>query len=238
MNWLLDPSVSTHGPGIDRLYYIILIITGVVFLVTQALLIGFLVRYRGREGRRAAYIHGSTRAEVMWTGATFVVVVVIALMSWGVWQDIKNPVRMPADAYEIVVTARQFEWNAVYAGPDGVHGTSDDFSLLNRLHIPVDRPIKIILRSEDVIHSFWVPDFRVKQDAVPGMETPVWFSVTEPGEYAIGCAELCGLGHYRMRGTVVVHPAAEYDAWNSSQVARGGEAPDEPTQVAQEGGDA
>ncbi|MEX1256474.1 MAG: cytochrome c oxidase subunit II [Gemmatimonadota bacterium] len=219
MDWLLDPSVSTFGPDIDRIYYIILVITGAVFFGTELLLVYFLFRYRHREGQRAEYIHGSTKAEVIWTAVPFVIVVVLAFMSAPVWNRIKNPEVFPADSYEVMLTARQFEWETRYAGADGQFETADDFTLLNRMNVPVDRPILIHLASEDVIHSFFVYDFRLKQDAVPGMVIPIWFEAIQTGEYTLGCAELCGTGHSTMDGIVAVQPQAEFEAWEATQVA-------------------
>jgi cytochrome c oxidase subunit II len=219
MNWLLDPSFSTYGADIDRLYYIILVITGIVFVVTEGLLIWFLIRYRRRDGQKAEYSHGSVKAEVIWTAVPFVIVLGLALMSKGLWDQVKDSTHFPDDAYEVLVTARQFEWISTYAGADGEFGTADDFTLTNRVQVPVNRPVLIHLEAEDVIHSFFVPDFRVKQDAVPGMRMAVWFEVTEPGEYTLGCAELCGIGHYRMRGTIDVLPQAEFQAWEAEQIA-------------------
>jgi len=219
MNWLLDPGVSTYSADIDRLYYIILFITGVVFLLTEFLLVYFLFKYRRQEGRPAAYIHGSTKAEVIWTGIPFVIVVVLAVMSMGVWDRVKNPGSFPTNGYELVVTARQFEWETRYPGADGQLGTADDFTVLNQMYVPVNRPIIVHLESQDVIHSFFVPDFRLKQDAVPGMTIPIWFEATDTGEYVLGCAELCGIGHYRMDGMVFVQTETEFSSWESQQIA-------------------
>lgn len=219
MSWFLPPGVSTYAADIDRLYYIILIITGVVFIATEALLLYFLVRYRKKEGRKAAYNHGNTKAEIIWTVAPFVIVVALGLMSKAVWDEIKDPMHFPTDGYEIEVVARQFEWEVRYPGSDGRLGTDRDFTVLNRLHIPVNRPVIVHLKSEDVIHSLFIPDFRVKQDAVPGMTIPVWFEVMETGEYPIGCAELCGIGHYRMDGQVIVLSESDFQAWEAERIA-------------------
>jgi cytochrome c oxidase subunit II len=220
MNWLFSPSVTTFGASIDRLYYAILIITGIVFLITQVALVYFLIRYRRKEGRKAEYIHGSTKAEIVWTAVPFFIVLALAVTSKSVWDEIRHPASFPEDAIQIGIMAKQFEWNVTYPGADGVLGTADDFTVLNQLHIPVNRPVVIMLESEDVIHSFFVPEFRVKQDAVPGMTIPVWFEVTEAGEYVIGCAELCGTGHTRMRGFVTVHTEAEYERWTAERTAQ------------------
>jgi cytochrome c oxidase subunit 2 len=190
-----------------------------VFFLTEALLVYFLFKYRGREGGKAEYIHGSTKAEVIWTAVPFVIVVVLALMSAGVWNRIKDPSAFPTNGYEIVLTARQFEWEAAYPGADGQLGTADDFTTLNRMNVPADRPVVIHLESEDVLHSFFVYPFRIKQDAVPGMTIPIWFEVTVPGEYTLGCAELCGTGHSNMDGIVIVQSQADFQAWEAGQIA-------------------
>ena len=216
-SWMMPETVSTYGPAIDQLYYVILVITGVVFFLTEGALIAFLVMYRHKEGRKAAYIHGSTKAEVVWTVVPFLIVMAIALASKSSWDLVKNPANFPADAMRLVVTAKQYEWNVTYPGADGVLGTADDYSLLNALHAPEDRPILIYLRSEDVLHSFFLPEMRVKQDAVPGQEIRVWFEAVQPGDYTVGCAELCGMGHYTMNGTLTVYTQEGYDAWVLSQ---------------------
>ncbi|MFW6206586.1 MAG: cytochrome c oxidase subunit II, partial [Gemmatimonadota bacterium] len=206
------------------IYYLILIITGIVFVATEALLLWFVFRYRHKEGRTASYIHGSLKAEVIWTVTPFVIVLGIAFMSRGVWAEIRDPDRIPEGAVEVIMTGSQFEWNATYPGPDGQLETDDDFVSRNVMHVPVDRPVVVRLRAEDVLHSFFVPDLRVKQDAVPGMEIPVWFEATETGEYPLACAELCGLGHYRMGATLIVDTQDDYEAWIQAQSDAGGDA--------------
>lgn len=219
MSWILPESVSTFGSSIDGLYYVILAITGVVFVITEGALIWFLFRYRHREGRRAEYAHGNLSAEVIWTLVPFLIVLGLALGSKGVWDTVRDPANIPEGALELQVEAKQFEWTTTYPGADGVLDTDDDHTLRNQLHLPLGRAVHIQLTSDDVIHSFFLPDFRVKQDAVPGMTTMVWFQATEPGEYPLGCAELCGIGHYRMRGRVVVHRDEDFEAWEEEQIA-------------------
>ncbi|MGH7482667.1 MAG: cytochrome c oxidase subunit II [Longimicrobiales bacterium] len=205
--------VSTYAAEIDGIYTVILWITGAIFVLVEAALVLFVVKYRHREGRRATHIHGNWRIEAVWTAVPFAIVIWIVIISMGPWRLIRDPESIPADAFEIGVTAKQFEWNASYTGPDGRLDTDDDVVERNRLFVPANRPVVVRLRSEDVIHSFFLPSMRVKQDAVPGMEQHVWFEATTPGEYVLGCAELCGLGHYRMRGTVTVLPEAEWQSW-------------------------
>ena len=213
MSWLLPPSASTFAADVDFLYYLILVITGIAFVIVEVGIVWFLIKYRARPGRKAAYIQGSIRAEIIWTAIPAVTVVVLAVMSNGVWNDIRGRDSVPDGALAYRIAAKQFEWQVTYAGPDGRLDTSDDFTVRNQLHIPVNRPVVVQLTSEDVIHSFFVPAFRVKQDAVPGMTIDVWFEATETGEFEIACAELCGLGHYRMGGLVTVHEAGDYRRW-------------------------
>jgi cytochrome c oxidase subunit 2 len=216
-SWLLPETASTFGPELDRMYYVILVITGVVFVLTELMLVYFLWKYRRREGRRADPVHGNVKAEIVWTAVPFLIVLSIAFASRGSWDRIKNPANTPPDAWEVRVVASQFEWNATYAGSDGALDTSDDFTVRNRLFVPVDRAVRVQLRSEDVIHSFFLPQMRVKQDVVPGMEISVWFQPTQTGDFTIGCAELCGLGHTRMMGTLTVQSAAEHQSWLAEQ---------------------
>jgi cytochrome c oxidase subunit 2 len=235
----MPPPVSTYGAEIDSIYTMILWITGIIFVVVEVALLYFVVKYRHREGRRAHFIHGNTRAEVIWTAVPFVLVIIIAGISMGPWLRIRDYNRFPAPDLELLVTAKQFEWNITYPGPDNRLNTPDDFVKRNRLDLPLDRNVIVRVVSEDVIHSFFLPDFRVKQDAVPGMSIPIWFRATQTGEYVLGCAELCGNQHYRMGGTVVVHEGAAFDSWLQSggQVAFE-ERPATPVVVAEQNGHA
>lgn len=217
-SWILPEHFSAFGGDVDAIYYVILWVTGIVFLITEGLLIYFVFRYRHKEGRKAAFDHGSTKVEVAWTLVPLVIVIWIGIASKGVWDRMKRDV--PENAMEVIVMARQFEWDVTYPGPDAVLGTDDDFTLLNALHAPVNRPILVYLRAEDVIHSFFLPEMRVKQDAVPGQEIRVWFEATEPGQYTLGCAELCGIGHTTMNGTLTVHTQADYESWVASRAAQ------------------
>jgi cytochrome c oxidase subunit 2 len=212
-DWLLPAGASTFVDEIDGLYFTILVITGLAFVLVEVTLVWFLWKYRARPGRRATYTHGSLRAEYIWTSVTAVVVAWLGLASVGGWNHIKDVRNAPPDAMRLAIRAKQFEWHVSYPGADGRLGTPDDFSMRNQLHVPVNRAVVATLEAEDVIHSFFVPQFRVKQDAVPGMHIQVWFQPTKVGKYEIGCAELCGLGHYRMRGMVTVHSQEDYDRW-------------------------
>jgi cytochrome c oxidase subunit 2 len=213
MDWILPEAVSTYAAAIDRTYYMILVITGLAFVIVEAALIWFMIKYRSRPGRKAYYTHGSMRAEVIWTAVPAVVVVMIGILSGGVWNDIRGRDSVPDGALPIAVSAKQFEWNVTYPGPDGALDSDDDFTRRNLLRVPVDTPVVVTLTSEDVIHSFFIPAFRVKQDAVPGMRIRVWFQLTKTGDYDLACAELCGNGHTTMGASVSVVSMEEYQQW-------------------------
>ena len=217
--WLrLPEGVSSYSGRIDGLFRLILWITGVIFVIVEMLLLLFLFRYRHREGRRATYTHGNNRVEVVWTIVPAVICVVLALLSRRSWAEIKQ--QMPREALPIEITAEQFAWNIRYPGPDGRFDTADDVVTLNQLHIPVGRAVVVTLRSKDVIHSFFLPEFRVKQDAVPGMSTRIWFDGQRAGHWEIACAELCGLGHYRMKGFITVESQEEFEKFLAAEAAQ------------------
>lgn len=222
--WLrLPEGVSSYSGRIDGLFRLILWITGIVFVIVESLLLFFLFRYRHREGRRAHYTHGNNRMEVAWTIVPAFICVVLALLSRRTWADIKQ--QMPKEAMPVEITAEQFAWNIRYPGKDGKFETPDDIVTLNQLHFPVGRAVVVTLRSKDVIHSFFLPEFRVKQDAVPGMSTRIWFDGQRVGHWEIACAELCGLGHYRMKGFITVESQEEFDKWLADQAAQAQPAP-------------
>lgn len=205
------------APAIDRLFYIILWITGVVFVTVEATLLVFLVRYRQRPGRRAAYTHGNSFIEIVWTVIPALILVWLAFYNQRIWAQVRGT-PPPADL-EIEVTAEQFAWNIRYAGADRMLNTADDVTTINQLHLPADQIALIHLKSKDVIHSFFVPQFRFKQDAVPGLAGRVWVEPEKTGQWDIACAELCGLGHYRMRGFLTIEPSETFTAWLATQLA-------------------
>jgi len=223
MRWWLPDAGSTFAGPIDTLFLAILIITGIALVLVEVGLVTFVIRYRARPGRKAFYTHGSTRAEVIWTAIPAVTMVALGLISNHYWVLIKDKKSVPPNAYRLGVHAKQFEWQVTYPGPDEKLGTSDDFTVRNQLHVIVNQPTAVELTAEDVIHSFFVPEWRLKQDAVPGMHITAWFQPTKTGEFELGCAELCGMGHYRMRARVFVHTPEEYKAWVAQQAAGGTE---------------
>ncbi|HEU4400726.1 MAG TPA: cytochrome c oxidase subunit II [Candidatus Polarisedimenticolia bacterium] len=209
-SWLPE-GVSTYSPTIDHMFFLILWVTGVGFVLTEIVLFAFAFRYRRRAGRRATYTHGNGTLEIIWTVVPAVFFVFLGLMSQRAWKSIKG--EMPHTDEVVTVTASQFNWEIRYRGVDGQFDTPDDVVMNNEMRLPANVPVKIRLRSKDVIHSFFLPQFRLKQDAVPGLTIEVWLQATKTGEYEIACAELCGFGHYSMRGLLTVVEPADYGTW-------------------------
>lgn len=209
----LPRDVSKHGWQIDHLFNFILVLTGLVFIGTEGLLFWFIWRYDAKTNRAPVkYTHGSHNLEVIWTILPAATLLFIAIYQMNAWADVK--MRKPKDLPPTVeVTARQFEWRLRYPGPDGKLGTPDDIHHVNDLHIPVDEEVLVQLESMDVLHDFFLPNLRIKQDAVPGMTIPVWFRATDVGTYDLVCAELCGWGHYKMKGRLTIESRAQFDQW-------------------------
>jgi cytochrome c oxidase subunit 2 len=214
MGWLPE-NVSTFGGDIDRIFYLIYYITGAVFVLVTVLLASALILFRQREGRRAVYSHGNAALELTWTIVPAIILVVLAFLSQATWARVKGQV--PPARVHVEVTGKQFNWEIVYPGPDGAFGTADDLKLDNELHVPVNQVVRVTLKAREVIHSFFVPQFRLKQDAVPGRAIDAWFEATKPGRYELPCAELCGFGHSGMKGWVTVHTPEEYQQWVKAQ---------------------
>jgi cytochrome c oxidase subunit II len=210
--------ISTFGPQIDWLFELIFWIVMVVWIAVMIAMVVFLIRYRTRPGRKAEYIEGNSRLEMVWTTVTAVILIVLALMSRSTWADIKEH-GPPGDVF-YKVNAKQFNWEITYPGPDGKFGTKDDVTIENEMHVPVNKVVRIDLTSKDVIHSFFVPNLRLKQDAVPGRVIHVWFEATEKGQYEIPCAELCGFGHSGMQGNLTVQSQEDFDKWLKDQYSQ------------------
>lgn len=210
LSWWLPENVASYGQDIDWLFHLIYWITGTVFILVIATFLTFLVRYRDRPGRRARYTHGSTVLEIAWTVVPTIILVVLTFLSIPAWSRIK--MQAPPAGAKVLVTAKQFNWQVTYPGADGNFGGGGKL-FLDEMHVPVNTVVHVHLRSQDVIHSFFVPQFRIKQDAVPGREIIAWFQATRPGKYEWPCAELCGFGHSGMRGWVYVHTAEDYAKW-------------------------
>jgi cytochrome c oxidase subunit II len=226
------PTLESNRGGLDHLFYAILGITGAAYIIVQTMLGFFIWKYSDRPGAEGVYWHDNHKMEVGWTVGTAAVLIPIVMIGLRLWNGVFSP--PPPDAVQVEVVGAQFQWDMRYPGPDGVLGrvrpelislenplgidpadpaSADDFSLTNQLVLPVDRPALIHLRSKDMQHSFFLPQHRVKQDLVPGMDIQIWFIPTNVGEFEIACAELCGLGHYRMRGFFTVMEQSAFEDW-------------------------
>jgi cytochrome c oxidase subunit II len=238
--WLPE-LVSVHGADVDRQIDFTFGVAGVAFFLAQMLLGCCLWRFGAKSLVPARYWHESPRMEIAWTLVTAIAFVGLGIQGSVIWAR-TYLTDAPANALTIEITGQQFAWNVRYPGPDGKFGRTrpdkvddsmanyiglddsdpagqDDITTQNIIAIPVNRPINLILKSRDVLHSFFVPVLRVKQDAVPGMGIPVHFTATKTGEYEVACAELCGMQHYKMRSRFLVMTDAGFAAWLKTRAA-------------------
>lgn len=215
--WFPGDAASPLGRQIDNLFYLILVIVAVVFIGTHIGL-GYVL-WKGVDNRnlKAWFSHGSHNLEVLWSVAPAGILMFLSLYQLDVWRNYRVKTAFPKDLKPVAeVTARQFEWRIRYPSPGkSLKPTPqpDDLYSVNDLHIPVNQPVVIRLRSMDVQHSFFVPHLRVKQDAVPGTVIPVWFEASRVGDFDLTCAELCGWGHYKMRGRVLAESKSAYEEY-------------------------
>jgi cytochrome c oxidase subunit 2 len=240
--WWLAPNVASFGWDVDKLFYIILAFVTFFFVLTEANLVYSMWRFAYQPGRKATYVEGNQRLEWFWTIVPAGILLYIAFAQVKTWADIKYQLRMPKPDQIVQVTAQQWQWWMRYP-KDVVRNEeqalvwaetpeADDLRLGNELHTWKGANVKIYLRTQDVIHSLFLPNLRLKQDALPGKTIPMWFQVTDSNgkwdddkkawaqdsdpkkEWEIACAELCGARHYAMRGRLYVHPDQEnYKAW-------------------------
>lgn len=206
---LFPPTASAQASQIDALYWFLVIVSAVMTLLIFACIILFAWKYRRREGIRAVQIEGSTKLELTWSILPFLVMLV--MFAWGaqLYFAAQQP---PNNAMEVFVTGKQWMWKIQY--PDGGRE-------INELHVPVGQPVKLTMASEDVIHSFSIPAFRVRHDVVPGHYDNLWFTATKPGRYHIFCTEYCGNQHASMIGWVDVLDQRAYANWASGGGAQG-----------------
>lgn len=229
--WTVTPIASNWGT-IDDTLVITLIITGVVFIAINFFVAYAVIKFRHQEGRTAKYEPENKKLEVWLTVATSIGIIAMLAPGLVVYADF---VEVPEDAMEVEVVGQQWSWSFRFPGEDGQLGKSavefisidnplgvdpldpagqDDYVVKgNEVTLPIDVPVKLLLRSKDVLHDFYVPHFRVKMDMVPGTVSYMWFTPTVTGEFEILCAEFCGLGHFNMRGKVYVVPQVEFDSY-------------------------
>ncbi|MBI5150308.1 MAG: cytochrome c oxidase subunit II [Candidatus Omnitrophica bacterium] len=233
---------SAHGHEIDMMIYLVHILMVILGLGWGVYFVVVLWRFRRRKNVGANYqgtqSHASSAIEV-----AVIIAEAILLIGFSIpfWAKQVNAFPQRKDIIEVRVVAEQFAWNIHYPGADGIFGKTDikffdkqsnplgldpndphgkdDITTINQLHLPIGRPAVIYLTSRDVMHSFSLPVMRVKQDVIPGMSIPTWFTPTRTGAYEIGCAQLCGLGHYRMKGFLTIHTQEEFDQWLKDQAS-------------------
>jgi cytochrome c oxidase subunit 2 len=247
---LLPDAASVHGERIDKMFNLTLIITTIVFVVTHILLFGFSYIYKYSAKRKAYYYPHNNTIEKIWTIIPALVLTVLVLMGFLTWRSIFYKVEDPKNkAIQIEVTSEQFKWSIRYPGADGIVGkrnyklttasnalgidfkdlNSRDDEMADEMVIPVNRPVRLLLNSKDVIHSFYMPHFRVQLNTVPGMQTVFEFTPTittkemqektnDPNfKYLFFCAKICGGGHYNMQKDVRVVSEKEYEEWLAEQ---------------------
>ena len=243
--WWLPVGASAAAAGIDHHFTVSFILMGTVFVAAQLALGALVWKYRDRgasSDAKAEYSHGNNTMEIAWTVLTTILFVGMNLMSSSIWASERFRAA-EANAVRVEVTGMQFAWYFRYPGPDGKFGgtrpeledasaggeaalgldpkdsASKDDVVTGVMVVPVNREIEVILRAQDVIHSFFIPAMRFKQDAVPGLAIHMHFTPIQTGEYEIACAELCGLGHYKMHGIVKVVSQEEFDKWLAAREA-------------------
>jgi cytochrome c oxidase subunit 2 len=260
---IIMQAASEQGEGIDNMIMWTLAITGVVFVITQILLFWFAFKYQEKEGRQAFYFPHNNKLELIWTVIPAIALTILVAIGLRHWFRITSDA--PKDAAVVEITGKQFNWLIRYPGKDGQLGRKDfknindannplgqdwedqlnkDDYMATEMHLVVNKPVKLIIGSRDVIHDVGLSHFRLKMDAVPGIPTTLWFTpkyttakmreITGNPDfvYEISCDQMCGAGHYSMKANIVVETQAEYDAWAAKQVAQYGVAHPAPAPAA------
>lgn len=243
-------AASAEGKNIDTMLWITILVTGIVFFATQILLFWFSFRYQENDKRKPLYFTHSNKLELLWTGIPAIVLTVLVVFGLKYWFKFTSDA--PKGSQLVEITGHQFGWEIRYPGRDGVLGrknykltdaaksnplgvdwadvaSHDDIHVPTTMHVVVNKPVKLVINSQDVIHDVGLPYFRMKMDAVPGTPTTLWFTPIYTTEemkkktgnpdftYEIACDQLCGRGHYTMRGVVIVETQEEFDAYMASQ---------------------
>jgi cytochrome c oxidase subunit 2 len=237
------PGASAHAADVDLVLLLVHALMAVLFAGWGGYFLWVLWRFSRRRQPQANHA-GATGRFAFWTEVGIVAVegVLLVAIALPIWFQQTAAAPDATDRLVVRVVAEQFQWNMHYPGTDGRFGETsvtlvdpetnpvgldraspfgaDDIVLPGELHLPVNRPVTIQLSSKDVIHSFGVHAMRVKQDAIPGLLSPMWFTPTRTGTFEIACSQLCGLGHYRMRGLVIVESEADFAEWLETEAAR------------------
>ena len=211
----LLPAASSYAGDIDSLFSLIFWLVGFWFVLSEVVFFWLILRFRKRDGVRAQYITGELKSEKKWISYPHYLImvcdIVIIFFAIKVWYQIKQD--LPPAQQTIRVIGQQWAWTFVDPGPDGKLDTPDDIRTVNDLHVQVDRLYHFQLESNDVLHSFSVPVFRLKQDVIPGRVITGWFTPTKTGDYDIQCVEICGIGHGLMGARIHVETPQQHAAW-------------------------
>jgi cytochrome c oxidase subunit 2 len=219
-SWFHVPLGSTYAGDIDFVWSLVFWIVGGWFLATELIFLWLIVRFRKKEGVPAQYITGELRSEKKWISwphmAVLVFDVVIIVAAVRVWYHVKQ--ELPPAAETVRVIAQQWAWSFVHPGPDAKLGTADDIATVDELHVRVGTLYHFKLEARDVLHSFSVPVFRLKQDAIPGRVITGWFEATKTGTFDIQCTEICGIGHGVMGARIFIETPEQHAAWMAARV--------------------
>jgi cytochrome c oxidase subunit 2 len=214
----LVPQASTFASDIDQLWVVLCVIVFFWFACAEGMFLWLLWRFRYQEGVPAQYVTGNEKhlkRWITWPHALIILCdVVVIVGAVRVWYNVKQD--LPEPDYTIGVMAQQWAWSFVHPGEDGELGTEDDVKTVDDLHLVVGKTYHFKLQSRDVLHSFSIPVFRLKQDALPGREITGWFQPTKTGTYDIQCTEMCGIGHGIMSAHVVIETPEQHEAWLAS----------------------
>jgi cytochrome c oxidase subunit 2 len=212
-------ALSTYASDIDDLILMIGVMVGFWLILCEGVFFYFIWKYRAKDGVRAQYVTGEDPLHKRWITWPHLLVLVcdlfIVVGAVRVWYDVKQHLPEPYETVRVV--GQQWAWSFVHPGPDGKIDTADDIKTVDDLHVQVDKVYHFKLEARDVLHSFSVPVFRLKQDAIPGRIITGWFEATKTGEYDIQCAEICGIGHGVMAGRIIIESAEQHASWVSSQ---------------------
>lgn len=209
------PAAASYASDVDQLIWVITLMVGFWFILAEGVFFWLIFKFRAKEGRRAQYITGEKKEETRFITyphlAVLVCDVVIIVMAINVWSHIKQSNPKPDAVVRVI--AQQWAWSFVHPGPDGKLDTDDDIRTVDELRVEVDKNYEFELEARDVVHSFSVPVFRLKQDAVPGRVITGWFKPTKTGTFDIQCAEICGIGHGLMPARIVIETPEQHAAW-------------------------
>ena len=233
--WWLPINVSTHGIAVDHILTVLHWFMGALFVGWGIFYVYCLIRFRRSVNPKASYdLIKGTSSKYIEIGVVVIEGILLIGLSMPVWAHFKHDFPPESEALVVRVVAEQFAWNIHYPGKNGEFGRTspefvssdnllgldpddpdgqDDFNAINELHFPVNKPVIAYITSKDVVHSFKIPVMRVTQDAIPGTTIRIWFEATRTGQFDLACAQLCGLGHYRMRGSVIIDTPEQFEQW-------------------------